>query len=150
MKKFLLVLLALVLCLGMVACGDKKDKDDDSSSASSAASGDASTGDSIPNISVPDDSPVGDSAIAGKYMLYSVTSGETVIDQATLGSIGLDQCYVELKADGTFTMVIDDTVEGTYNADEKTMTVEDETISFTLNGDLLSLVDGTDTLTFKK
>ena len=128
MKKFLLLLLALILCLSMVACGDKKDKkdkDDDDSSTS---------------VSVSD----------AKYHLYSMESPGESYDNATVVANGLDVCYIELKADGTFTMDMGgDVTNGTYDA--TTMTADGVSNNYTISGNTLTLDDGEGTIiTFKK
>ncbi len=177
MKKLLIMLLALVLCLGMVACGDKKDDKDDSSAESSVASGDASTesseGDNasesepeastdasesepeadLPNESQPDtDAPADVSAIVGKYMIYHMSYNGMELDYDLIAAAGKQNSYLEIKEDGTFTIQLEggDTYNGTVDPVAQTLILNGDAQPYTMEGDSISISLDTLSISFTK
>ncbi len=131
MKKFLLILLALIMCLSFVGCKDEVDEKDASSAESSV-----------------------DNSLVGKYMLYAMSEGGESVDYATLALIGATNSYIEFKADGTFVLLLpeEDAINGTYDATASTLNGEnaEQVISFTASGDFIILTVEDMVITFTK
>ncbi len=72
----------------------------------------------------------------GKYTLYSAYG----MDADALKNIGLENSYMKFNADGSLEFSFaGETVYGSYDANAKTVTLDGDTRSFTVDGDLLTL-----------
>ena len=93
----------------------------------------------------------------GKYKFKSLSSeGSTMTAEAisSMGGIDASQMYLELKADGTFTMNVpgEDAASGKWSqsGSKITLTAEDETIEGTLKGKTITISEGSMSMVFEK
>ena len=85
--------------------------------------------------------------ITGKYLIDSMISGGVTYGKDVIAAAGMDGCYIELKADGTGVIFLDEEYNITY--DESGITDETgETIPYTFDGTSLSITYESNTLVF--
>ena len=75
------------------------------------------------------------SAIVGKYMIYSITENGQTANYAQIIELGMDSLSVVFNANGTFSLsaIEEGTLEGTYT--DSTMTANGEERSYTFDGE---------------
>ncbi len=112
MKRFLILLLAFSLCLGVAGCN----KGEDGTPVSNAEN----------------------ELQMGKYMLYAVESTYNNMSYEDLVNAGAYGSYIEFNSDNTFTLFYADsnsTIKGTYDAEKNTLTANNSSVEFTIKGD---------------
>ena len=109
MKRFLILLLALLLTVGMIACGGKRENTPAPEQPSETETTAAPVGETA--TAEPADEPVSEpepepAFAPGKYVLTAYQVGETTIEGELLTASGMDQSALTLNADHTGTLLL--------------------------------------------
>ncbi len=146
MKRLLAIFLAMLMVVSVfTACGEAKKSDNSDDKKTEPTAGD--NNDDANNSGTNNGGLGGlgglggnnggstNSAIVGKYMIYSVTENGQTADYAQIIELGMDSICVVFNANGTFSMsaIEEDPVEGTYT--DSTMTANGEERSYTFDGE---------------
>ena len=86
----------------------------------------------------------------GKYTIYKVKSEDVTLDSEQLAALGMDTSSLELRADGTATMVIMDEKTDKMTWGNGKLTADGESITYKYSDGLLTITLGDEELTFKK
>lgn len=111
MKRFLIMILALLLIAGTFACGGSKttpeqQPTDNTEATAATAAGDTPAPADAP---APTEEPEPEAAFAaGKYVLTAYQVGDAVIEGETLAASGMDRSTLTLNADRTGMLVLMD------------------------------------------